>query len=156
MAATTSATAAAAAPLAAPPGVSARARESASVSSLAPCRIDPVCGCRYLTGRVCEQVFCLPLAPCKIHTARRCTTGRESERASVLPVRYTLYCSSVRPPCTATHSVCCESHEQSTPDNNRPYVEYGTRPAWSVFSFCPCIDRAECAPMRGTRPQIPV
>ena len=34
---------------------------------------------------------------------------------------------------THTLSVCCE---QSTPDNNHPYVEYGrTRPAWSDFRF---------------------
>ena len=33
----------------------------------------------------------------------------------------------------SAYSVCCE---QSNPDNNHPYVEYGrTRPAWSDFRF---------------------
>jgi hypothetical protein len=34
-----------------------------------------------------------------------------------------------------SRSVCCESHVQSTPDNNHPYVWYGTRPVWSDFPF---------------------
>jgi hypothetical protein len=25
------------------------------------------------------------------------------------------------------------------PDNNHPYVEYGTRPVWSDFSLLPCM-----------------
>ena len=85
-----------------------------------------------------SYIFCLLMLR-RIDGGKNCT---ESVLCYYSPER-TLHCTLTLPPTLSVAgcccqrqgplpfcppSVCCKSHEQSTPDNNHPYVQYGTRP----------------------------